>query len=111
MGFAGAALKGSEAIDSFITDEDGNVFTQTNHSGGIQGGISNGEDIYFRVAFKPVATLLRDVETINDRGEKTILRAKGRHDPCVVPRAVPIVDSLAAMVILDAILLNKTSRI
>ena len=111
MGFAGAALKGSEAIDSFITDEDGNVFTQTNHSGGIQGGISNGEDIYFRVAFKPVATLLRDVETINDRGEKTILRVKGRHDPCVVPRAVPIVDSLAAMVILDAILLNKTSRI
>ena len=85
--------------------------TATNHSGGIQGGISNGEDIIFRVAFKPVATLLRDVNTIDKDGNSITLKARGRHDPCVLPRAVPIVEAMAAMVILDAYLLNKTTRL
>ncbi len=83
----------------------------SNYSGGIQGGISNGEDIYFDVAFKPVATLLQDVATVNMDGNPTVLHAKGRHDPCVVPRAVPIVEAMAALVILDNYLLNRTSRI
>ena len=85
--------------------------TASNHSGGIQGGISNGENIYFRIAFKPVATLLKNVDTVNDRGEAIILKARGRHDPCVVPRAVPIVEAMAAIVLLDAVLLNRTARI
>lgn len=110
MGFAGVARRGSEMIDRF-TVTDGNVRTLTNHSGGIQGGISNGEDIYFRVAFKPVATLLQEVETITDSGEPTVLKARGRHDPCVLPRAVPIVEAMSAMTILDAYLLNKTTHI
>lgn len=83
----------------------------TNHSGGIQGGISNGQDIYFRVAFKPVATLLREQQTIDLEGNATTLKARGRHDPCVLPRAVPIVEAMAAMTILDAYLLNKTVKI
>lgn len=111
MGFDGVALRGSEAIDNFRSDSSGEIHTTTNNSGGIQGGISNGEDIYFRVAFKPVATLLREVETINDTGQQTILKTKGRHDPCVVPRAVPIVESMAAMVILDCLLLQKTTHL
>lgn len=111
MGFAGASMRGSESVDYFETDDNGHIHTSSNYSGGIQGGISNGEDIYFRVAFKPVATLLQEVPTVCDNGEKTILKARGRHDPCVVPRAVPIVESMAAMVILDAVLLNKTTRI
>jgi chorismate synthase len=110
MGFAGVARRGSEMIDRF-TVADGKVRTLTNHSGGIQGGISNGEDIYFRVAFKPVATLLQEVETITDNGEPTVLKARGRHDPCVLPRAVPIVEAMSAMTILDAYLLNKTTHI
>jgi chorismate synthase len=110
MGFAGVARRGSEMIDRF-TVIDGKVRTLTNHSGGIQGGISNGEDIYFRVAFKPVATLLQEVETITDSGEPTVLKARGRHDPCVLPRAVPIVEAMSAMTILDAYLLNKTTHI
>ncbi len=110
MGFDGASLRGSEAIDNF-TVSDGSVHTLTNNSGGIQGGISNGEDIYFRVAFKPVATLLREVKTVTDCGEPTTLKAKGRHDPCVVPRAVPIVEAMAAMVILDNLLLQKTTHL
>ena len=77
-------------------------------AGGIQGGISNGEDIYFRVAFKPIATILRDIRTLDYAGNEINLKAKGRHDPCVLPRAVPIVESMAAMVILDHYLLNKT---
>lgn len=111
MGFDGVSLRGSEAIDKFFTAADGTIHTTTNNSGGIQGGISNGEDIYFRVAFKPVATLLREVETITDNGDQTILKAKGRHDPCVVPRAVPIVEAMAAMVILDCLLLQKTTHL
>lgn len=110
-GFASAAMRGSEAIDTFTTDPDGSIHTLTNNSGGIQGGISNGEDIYFRVAFKPVATLLREIDTVTDNGNPTTLHARGRHDPCVVPRAVPIVEAMAAMVILDSLLLQRTTRL
>ncbi len=111
MGFDGAAMRGSEAIDEFFVNAEGNVATHTNRSGGIQGGISNGEDIYFRVAFKPVATLLRDVPTIDDSGNEVTLHARGRHDPCVLPRAVPVVEAMAAMTVLDAILMNRSARL
>ena len=110
MGFAGVGNRGSELIDNFINN-DGKINTTSNHSGGIQGGISNGEDIYFRVAFKPVATILKEIETVDKDGKSTILKAKGRHDPCVLPRAVPIVEAMAAIVILDAYLLNKTTHL
>ena len=110
-GFDFATRRGSEVNDAFVTDDAGHVSTATNHSGGIQGGISNGEDIIFRVASKPVATLLRDVNTIDKDGNSITLKARGRHDPCVLPRAVPIVEAMAAMVILDAYLLNKTTRL
>lgn len=110
MGFDGAAMRGSEAIDNFIAEND-IIRAATNNSGGIQGGISNGEDIYFRVAFKPVATLLQDVKTVDDSGNEQTLKAKGRHDPCVVSRAVPVVEAMAAMTIFDAMLLNRCSRI
>lgn len=110
-GFDFASRRGSEVNDAFVTDDAGHVSTATNHSGGIQGGISNGEDIIFRVAFKPVATLLRDVNTIDKDGNSITLKARGRHDPCVLPRAVPIVEAMAAMVILDAYLLNKTTHL
>ncbi len=106
-GFAGVSQKGSEQNDIFFNDR-GNIHTRTNHSGGIQGGISNGQDIYFRVAFKPVATLLREQQTVDKQGNETIVTVKGRHDPCVLPRAVPIVEAMAAMTILDYYLLNKT---
>ena len=99
-GFAGCALRGSQLNDVFEPD----FSTATNHSGGIQGGISNGQDIVFRVAFKPVATLLRDQPTVTTTGEPTVVHAKGRHDPCVLPRAVPIVEAMAAMVLADAYL-------
>ena len=85
--------------------------TKTNHSGGIQGGISNGEDIYFRVAFKPVATLLMEQQTVNIEGKATTMNIQGRHDACVLPRAVPIVEAMAAMTILDALLISKTNRL
>ncbi len=110
LGFGFATKRGSEVVDRFAC-ESGKVSTLTNYSGGIQGGISNGEDIYFRVAFKPVATLLKDVETIDDEGNAIVLKAKGRHDPCVLPRAVPIVEAMAAMTILDNYLINKTVRL
>ena len=110
-GFEGVELFGSQHNDVFFTDEKGKVRTKTNHSGGVQGGISNGEDIYFRVAFKPVATIMVDQESINDKGETVTVSGKGRHDPCVVPRAVPIVEAMAAMVILDFYLRNKAIRI
>ena len=106
-GFCGARMKGSEHNDKF--NEDGS--TQTNLSGGVQGGISNGMDIYFRVAFKPVATTLQKQETINSAGETVEMQGKGRHDPCVVPRAVPIVEAMAALVLADYILLDRTSRL
>ncbi len=102
-GFCGAKMKGSEHNDIFNSDGT----TKTNLSGGIQGGISNGMDIYFRVAFKPVATLMQSQQTIDKDGNIVEMQGKGRHDPCVVPRAVPIVEALAAMVLTDFILLNR----
>ena len=107
-GFDGVALRGSEHNDVIIKDaETGKIKTLTNHSGGIQGGISNGEPIYFRVGFKPVATIMQDQDSLNEKGEKITVSGKGRHDPCVVPRAVPIVEAMAAIVILDFYLRNK----
>jgi chorismate synthase len=105
-GFAGVEMYGSQHND-IIYHENGRARTKTNFSGGIQGGISNGEDIYFRVAFKPVATLMQDQESINEKGETVTVSGKGRHDPCVVPRAVPIVEAMAAMVVLDLYLRNN----
>ena len=102
-GFAGVSQRGSEQNDVFDNGQ-----LKTNHSGGIQGGISNGQDIYFRVAFKPVATLLRKQPTIDVEGNATEVKAQGRHDPCVLPRAVPVVEAMAAMVILDHYLMGKT---
>ncbi|NDK57669.1 chorismate synthase [Pontibacter fetidus] len=110
-GFEGVKLRGSEHNDEFYTDAQGNVKTRTNHSGGIQGGISNGQDIYFNVAFKPVATILQPQTTINDAGEEVTLQGKGRHDPCVLPRAVPIVDAMAALVLADFILRQKANKV
>lgn len=100
-GFAGTRKKGSENNDIFDKDENGKVFTKTNHSGGIQGGISNGMDITFQTAFKPVATIMRDQDSLDKHGEKTMVSGKGRHDPCVVPRAVIIVEAMAALVLAD----------
>ncbi|MBR5532330.1 MAG: chorismate synthase [Bacteroidales bacterium] len=110
MGFAGVANRGSQMNDVFVC-EDGKVSTLTNNSGGIQGGISNGEDIYFRVAFKPVATLLQPIDTVDVDGNKVSVTAEGRHDPCVLPRAVPVVEAMAAMVLLDSYLISKTVRL
>ena len=109
-GFDCATAKGSELNDVFI-NQNGKISTSTNHSGGIQGGISNGQDIYFRVAFKPVATLLMKQNTVTIEGIPTELNARGRHDPCVLPRAVPNVEAMAAMVILDNYLLNMTTKL
>ena len=105
-GFAGVAMRGSEHNDIF-ENKNGNIVTQTNYSGGIQGGISNGMDIYFRVAFKPVATIILPQKSINEAGEEVTVEGKGRHDPCVVPRAVPIVEAMAALVLVDFWLRNK----
>ena len=105
-GFDGVTARGSEQNDVFCSQE-GHIMTRTNHSGGIQGGISNGQDIYCRIAFKPVATILTGQETVDIEGNATTFKAQGRHDPCVLPRAVPIVESMAAMTILDYILLRK----
>ncbi|MDR1356589.1 MAG: chorismate synthase [Tannerellaceae bacterium] len=105
-GFDAAHYRGSEHNDAFFSDN-GIIRTRTNYSGGIQGGISNGEDIYFRVAFKAVATIRRAQETVTETGEETLLTAHGRHDPCVLPRAVPIVESMAAMTLLDYLLMQK----
>ena len=92
-------------------NNDGTIDTRSNHSGGIQGGISNGQDIYFRVAFKPVATILREQPTVETNGNDTTISARGRHDPCVVPRAVPVVEAMAALTILDQYLLSRCTRI
>lgn len=110
MGFEGVSKRGSEMNDYFQV-KDGMVKTVSNNSGGIQGGISNGEDIYFRCAFKPVATLLQDIKTIDKDLAPTVLKTRGRHDPCVLPRAVPIVESMAAMTILDYILMRKSNKL
>lgn len=109
-GFEGVAMKGSEHNDPFIMRES-EVKTTSNFSGGIQGGISNGEDIYFRVAFKPVATIIQEQQSLDDSGQPTIVTGRGRHDPCVVPRAVPIVESMAAIVIADFFLQQKSTKI
>ncbi len=106
-GFDGVKMKGSQHNDPFNSDGS----TKTNHSGGIQGGISNGMDIYFKVAFKPVATVIQDYETIDKEGNTVQARGKGRHDPCVVPRAVPIVEAMAALVLADFVLLNRTVKL
>ena len=106
-GFKGTAMKGSDHNDIWQNTE-GSISTKTNYSGGIQGGISNGMPIVFKVAFKPVATLLIDQESIDAEGNKVIIKGKGRHDPCVVPRAVPIVEAMAALVIIDHMMLNNT---
>lgn len=105
-GFSGSSMRGSEHNDLFNADGS----TQTNFSGGIQGGISNGGPIVFKVAFKPVATLMQTQSTINDKGESIEMKGKGRHDPCVVPRAVPIVEAMAALVLADFWLLNRNSK-
>ena len=110
LGFAGASGRGSEQNDIFEPDGEGGITTKTNNSGGILGGISNGQDIYFRVAFKPVATLLREQETVDKDGCAAKLTARGRHDACVLPRAVPVVEAMAAITILDAYLLNKSTQ-
>ena len=106
-GFCASEMRGSEHNDLFNTDGT----TKTNRSGGVQGGISNGMDIYFRVAFKPASTIMQSQQSINNSGEAINLEAKGRHDPCVVPRAVPVVEAMTAMVLADFYLLNKTSKL
>jgi chorismate synthase len=109
-GFAGVELRGSQHNDEFV-NESGRIRTKTNHSGGIQGGISNGEDIYFNVAFKPVATIMQDQRSVDKEGNEATVSGKGRHDPCVVPRAVPIVEAMAALVLADFLLRSKVSKI
>lgn len=106
-GFEGTRMKGSQHNDLYNADGT----TKTNHSGGVQGGISNGMDIYFKVAFKPVATIMQVQDTLNDQGEIIALQGKGRHDPCVVPRAVPIVEAMAALVLADLVLLKRTDQL
>ena len=110
-GFEGITMKGSEHNDSFFANDDGSIATKTNYSGGIQGGISNGMDIYFRAAFKPVATIIPAQDSVDKFGQTTIITGKGRHDPCVVPRAVPIVESMAALVLADFMLRNKVVKL
>ena len=109
-GFKGLKMKGSEQNDVFYNNG-GRIETRTNHSGGIQGGISNGQDIYFRVAFKPVATVLMEQHTVNIDGQDTTLKARGRHDPCVLPRAVPIVEAMAALTMLDFYLIDRMTQL
>lgn len=108
-GFAGVAMRGSQHNDIFYT-EDGEVKTKTNHSGGIQGGISNGMDIHFRVAFKPVATIVPAQASVNEAGEEVEITGKGRHDPCVLPRAVPIVEAMTALVLADHLLRQRATK-
>ena len=109
-GFEGVKLRGSQHNDEFVK-EGGRIRTKTNHSGGVQGGISNGEDIYFNVAFKPVATIMQDQPSVDKDGNEAIVSGKGRHDPCVVPRAVPIVEAMAAIVMADFLMRNKVAKL
>jgi chorismate synthase len=109
-GFEGVKWRGSQHNDEFYKEGE-QVKTRTNYSGGVQGGISNGQDIYFRVGFKPVATLMKDQKSINESGEEVTVTGKGRHDPCVVPRAVPIVEAMSALVIADFLLLKRTNKL
>lgn len=109
-GFAGTTLRGSQHNDAFYNDN--NVIkTKTNHSGGVQGGISNGMDIYFNVAFKPVATIMKAQDSVDKDGNDATVMGKGRHDPCVLPRAVPIVEAMAALVLADHLLRNRSSKL
>jgi chorismate synthase len=115
-GFAGITMRGSEHNDPFYAENTeggatGKIKTRTNHSGGVQGGISNGEDIYFRVAFKPVATIIPSQESVNEAGESIEVVGRGRHDPCVVPRAVPIVEAMTALVLVDHLLRNRSAKL
>ena len=116
-GFNSINFKGSELNDTFVpltsraSVNENKITTSTNHSGGIQGGISNGQDIYFNVAFKPVATIMQDQQSVDTEGNEVTVKGRGRHDPCVLPRAVPIVESMAALVLADHFLRNKTSKI
>lgn len=109
-GFEGVTLRGSQHNDEFFKEGE-RIRTKTNYSGGIQGGISNGEDIYFNVAFKPVATIMQDQSTVDKAGNETTVSGKGRHDPCVLPRAVPIVEAMAALVLADFLLRNKSAKL
>lgn len=109
-GFEGIKLRGSQHNDEFY-NEGGKIRTKTNHSGGVQGGISNGEDIYFNVAFKPVATIMQDQQSVDKDGNEATVSGKGRHDPCVVPRAVPIVEAMAALVLADFLLRAKANKV
>lgn len=109
-GFDGVKMRGSQHNDAF-EQRDGKTRTRTNHSGGIQGGISNGEDIYFNVAFKPVATIMQDQQSVDKSGNQVTVTGKGRHDPCVVPRAVPIVEAMAALVMADFMMRDKVARL
>ena len=109
-GFEGIKLRGSQHNDAFY-NEGGKIRTKTNHSGGVQGGISNGEDIYFNVAFKPVATIMQDQQSVDKEGNDVTVSGKGRHDPCVVPRAVPIVEAMAALVLADFVLRARASKL
>lgn len=111
MGFDGACCRGSEMNDPFVVASDGRIATATNHSGGIQGGITNGMPINFRVAFKPIATLMREVATIDRNGHEATLMPRGRHDACAVPRAVPVVSAMASITVLDAILMSRSARL
>ena len=108
-GFEGVTMRGSEHNDE-LYKEGNQIRTRTNHSGGVQGGITNGEDIYFKVAFKPVATIMKDQNSIDEEGNEVIVSGRGRHDPCVVPRAVPIVEAMAALVLFDFYLRNQNSK-
>jgi chorismate synthase len=110
-GFAGSQMSGSIHNDVFKKTAEGKIITQTNNSGGIQGGISNGMDIYFHVAFKPVATIMQTQISIDKDGNQIEIKGKGRHDPCVVPRAVPIVEAMAALVLADHLLRSRTSKL
>jgi chorismate synthase len=110
-GFEGTKLYGSEHNDEFEIDESGKVKTSTNHSGGVQGGISNGEDVYFNVAFKPTATIMKDQKSVNASGEAVTVSGKGRHDPCVLPRAVPIVEAMSALVLVDFYLRARGNKL
>ncbi|HNT22643.1 MAG TPA: chorismate synthase, partial [Saprospiraceae bacterium] len=109
-GFGGVSMRGSRHNDVFYKEGD-DIRTRSNHSGGVQGGISNGMDIYFRVAFKPVATIVPAQESVDLEGNSVTVTGKGRHDPCVVPRAVPIVEAMTALVLADHVLRHRASRI
>ena len=110
-GFDGTKMKGTEHNDPFYVGDDGKIHTTTNNSGGIQGGISNGEDILFRIAVKPTATITSDQQSVTQSGEQTVLKAKGRHDPCVLPRAVPVVEAMSALVLADCILIQRSAQL